>query len=228
MTDGLVSVVMPAFNEEAFIAEALESVLNQSYEPIEVLVVDDGSADRSAEIASAHDVQVLRRSHLGPAAARNAGLELARGDYWTIFDADDLMLPGAVAREVEQLREHSELGIVFGLTEAFVTPGEPRPSHFNPAWDDGPFPWHTGTMLARRAVFELVGPFDETRQLAEDMDWLARAKAAGVRVGQVDHVALRYRVHAGNVTADTRAVNGAMLAVLRASVHRRRLLGVDD
>jgi glycosyltransferase involved in cell wall biosynthesis len=218
----LVSVIMPAFDEEAFIAEALESVLAQTHRPVEVIVVDDGSGDRTAEIAAAHDVRVLRRSHSGAAAACNAGVAVARGDYWAIFDADDVMAPERLANQVAHLEEHPELGVVFGLTEAFVTPGEPRPAHYNPVWDAGPFPACTGTMLARRALIDLVGQFDEARSICYDLDWLARATDAGVAVATGDYLALRYRIHEGNTTSDTRAVNRAMLTVLRESLQRRR------
>jgi glycosyltransferase involved in cell wall biosynthesis len=213
---------MPAFDEEAFIAEALRSVLAQTYHPVEVIVVDDGSGDRTAEIAQAHDVCLLRRPHLGASAARNAGLAVATGEYWTIFDADDVMPPERLARQVAHLEEHPELGMVLGLTEAFVTPGEPRPLHYNPVWDEGPFPACAGTMLARRAVLQVVGLFEESLALAYDVDWLARAKDAGVKAGQVDHVSLRYRIHRGNSSADAPAVNLAVLGLLRSSVQRRR------
>src|SRR5207247_2930523 len=123
-------------------------------------------------------------------------------------------------RQVAYLEEHPEHGIVLGLTEAFVSPGEPRPPHYNPAWDDGPFPACAGTMVARRAVFDAVGSFDETLLLAYDVEWLARAKDRGVTAGQVEHVCLRYRIHGGNATANAPAVHGAMLRVLRASVQR--------
>jgi glycosyltransferase involved in cell wall biosynthesis len=213
---------MPAFDEEAFIAEALRSVLAQTYRPVEVIVVDDGSGDRTAEIAHSHDVCLLQRPHLGASAARNAGLAVATGEYWTIFDADDVMPPERLARQVAHLEEHPELGMVLGLTEAFVTPGEPSPLHYNPVWDEGPFPACAGTMLARRTVLEVVGLFDEALVLAYDVDWLARAKDAGVRAGQVEHVCLRYRIHRGNSSADAPAVNLAVLGLLRSSVHRRR------
>jgi glycosyltransferase involved in cell wall biosynthesis len=224
----LVSVVMPAFDEEAFIAEALRSVLAQTYHPVEVIVVDDGSGDRTAEIAQAHDVCLLRRPHLGASAARNAGLAVATGEYWTIFDADDVMPPERLARQVAHLEEHPELGMVLGLTEAFVTPGEPRPSHYNPVWDEGPYRGHPGTMLARRAVLQVVGLFEESLALAYDVDWLARAKDAGVKAGQVDHVSLRYRIHRGNSSSDIRANQLATLRVLRTSVRRRRATSADD
>jgi len=124
--------------------------------------------------------------------------------------------------------EHPELGMVLGLTEAFVTPREPRPAHYNPVWDDGPFPACAGTMLARRAVIDVVGPFDEALALAYDVDWLARAKDAGVSAGQVDRVCLRYRIHRANSSSDAPAVHLAMLGLLRASLRRRQADRVDD
>jgi glycosyltransferase involved in cell wall biosynthesis len=213
---------MAARDEEAFIDEALRSVSAQTYRPIEVIVVDDGSSDRTAEIAAEHDVELLRLPHRGPSAARNAGLAVARGDYWTIFDADDVMPPERLSHQVAYMDQHPELGMVLGLTEAFVTTGEPRPPHYNPIWDEGPFPACAGTMLARRSVLGLVGPYDENVALAYDVEWLARAKDAGVGAGQVDHVCLRYRIHPGNTSADRPAVHEAMFSLLRASLQRTR------
>jgi glycosyltransferase involved in cell wall biosynthesis len=227
VSGALVSVVMPALDEEAFIAEALQSVLAQTYRPVEIIVVDDGSSDRTADIAVEHGVRVVRRPHGGQAAARNAGVAVARGAYWAIFDADDVMPPERLSRQVAYLEEHPELGIVLGLAEAFVSPGEPRPPHFNPIWDDGPYRGHWGTLLARRSVADLVGPFNEALALGEDVEWMGRANAAGVPVGYVDHVCLRYRIHRGNTSSDIGANRRATLSVLRASVRRRRAEPAD-
>ncbi|MGH9172562.1 MAG: glycosyltransferase family A protein [Acidimicrobiales bacterium] len=224
----VVSVVMAAFEAEDFVAEAIASVLAQTYKPVEVIVVDDGSSDRTAEIAEAQDVEVLRQQHQGASAARNAGLAAAKGEYWTIFDADDVMPPNRLETQVSHLEEHPELGMVLGLTEAFVTPGEPRPDHYNPVWEDGPFPACAGTMLARRSVLDLVGGYDEALDLAYDVDWLARAKDAGVRAGRVDSLCLRYRIHGRNTSSDAAAVHAAMLGLLRSSVHRRQATSTHD
>lgn len=227
VTGALVSVIVPAFDAEAFLHEALQSVAAQTYHPVEVIVVDDGSADRTSEIARTHDVCLLRQPHRGAAKARNTGLAASKGDFWTIFDADDVMPPERLTRQVAHLEEHPDLGMVLGLTEAFVTPGEPRPPHYNPVWDAGPFPACAGTMLARRGVLDAVGPFDEDLTLAYDVDWLARAKDAGVLAGQLDDVLLRYRIHQGNSSADAPAVHAAMLGLLRASLARRRAEASD-
>jgi glycosyltransferase involved in cell wall biosynthesis len=228
MNGGLVSVVMAAFNEEAFIAEAIESVLAQTYRPVEVIVVDDGSDDRTGEIARGYDVRLLCRPHLGASAARNAGVAVAGGKYWTVFDADDIMPPERLAGQVAHLEEHPEFGMVLGLTEAFVSPGEPRPAHYNPVWDNGPYRGHPGTMLARRTVLEEVGLFDETLRLGEDVDWQARAKDADVQAATVEHLCLRYRIHCGNTSSDVRANQHATLRVLRTSLQRHRAGSADD
>ena len=219
MTTGLVSVVMPACDEEAFVAEAVRSVLAQTYDRFELIVVDDGSADRTASIAAAFPgVRMVRRASRGvPAAARNSGLALARGEYWTIFDADDVMPPERLACQVGFLEDHPAIGLTLGLTEAFVNPGEPRPRHWNPIWDDGPYQGHPGTCLARRNVLDQVGWFDESLRLGFDMQWMARAKLAGVRMAQLQQLCLRYRIHAGNISSDVHANRAAMLTALRTS-----------
>ncbi len=227
MTNPLVSVVIAAYQEEAFIAQALQSVLDQSYQPIEVIVVDDGSTDRTAEIAAAHHVTVLRRPHNGPAAARNTGLATATGQYWTIFDADDLMPPDRIKHQIAHLQTHPEHDLVLGLTEAFTTPGQPTPPHYNPNWNNGPFHTCAGTMLARRSVLDVVGLYDENVWLAYDVEWLARAKDAGVAAGQVEELTLRYRIHSGNTSANRPEVHRAMLKLLRESVERSRELARD-
>jgi glycosyltransferase involved in cell wall biosynthesis len=221
---GLVSVVMTAFDEEAFIGDAVESVFAQTYRSFELIVVDDASTDRTAAIAAGFDeARVVRRSTRGGfAAARNTGLAEARGEFWTIFDADDVMPPERLALQVAFLRENPSLGMVLGLTEAFVTPGDRRPAHWNPAWDAGPFPACTGTMMARREAFELVGLYDEQLPVSADVEWLARAKDAGVRAGRIDAVCLHRRIHAGSASSDHAQIRAVLLRVLRESLHRRR------
>ncbi len=220
---GLVSVIVPAYQAEAYLDEALESALAQDYSAYEIILIDDGSTDRTGEIAAAHGVRVQRQPNRGPAAARNAGLALARGELLTILDSDDVWPTDRLSKQVAHLRDHPEDGLVMGLTEVFVTPGEPRPAHFPRIAATGlPYPGHPSTSLVRREVFDLVGTFDESLRLSEDLDWLARAGDAGVRIGRLDCTLLRYRIHAANTSRQTRAVEAATLRMLRASVRRKR------
>ncbi len=218
----LVSVIVPAYQAEAYLDEALESALAQDYREREVILIDDGSTDRTAEIAAAHGVTVSRQSNGGPAAARNAGLVLARGELVAILDADDIWPQERLSRQVAYLREHPDDGMVMGLTEVFLTPGQPRPAHYPRIAEDGPYQGHPSTLLVRREVFELVGLFDESLRLSEDLDWLARAGDAGVRIGRLDCTVLRYRIHAANTSRDSDAVESTTLRMLRASVRRKR------
>ena len=218
----LVSVIVPAHQAEAFLSETLDSAFAQDHPAIEVIVVDDGSTDRSAEIASARPVRLLRRTRGGPAAARNSGLGIATGQFVTILDADDLWPTDRLSRQLAHLTTHPEQGIVLGLAEVFLSPGESRPAH-DPGFAPGEkVAGHPATMLARREVFDLVGTFDETLRLSEDIDWLARASDAGIRAGRIDHTLLYYRIHAHNTSRDAHANNVATLRVLRASVHRKQ------
>ena len=222
MAGELVSVIVPAYQAERFLDEALESALAQEGVPVEVIVVDDGSTDRTAEIAARPGVRVVRQRHRGISVARNAGLARATGRFIAILDADDLWPPDRLSLQVQYLREHPAVGIVLGLTEIFLNDGDALPAHWPHVLAGQAIPRVAGSMLARREAFERVGGFDESLRLCEDIDWLSRAKDAGVTAGSVDRVVLRYRIHAANTTSDTMGIRADLLRVLRGSVRRQR------
>jgi glycosyltransferase involved in cell wall biosynthesis len=218
----LISVIVPAYQAETYLREALDSALRQDHEAVELIVVDDGSTDRTAEIAAEYPVQLVRREQGGPAAARNSGLAVAKGEFLTILDADDLWPSDRLSRQLAHLTAHPEQRIVLGLAEVFLSPGESRPAH-DPGFAEGEkVVGHPATMLARREVFDVVGPFDETLRLSEDIDWLARASDAGILAGRIEQTLLYYRIHAHNTSRHTQANHAATLRVLRASVQRKQ------
>ncbi len=219
---GLASVIVPAYQAEAYLGEALDSALAQDHDAFEVIVVDDGSTDRTVEIAASHPVQLLRRPHRGPAAARNSGMEVARGEFVTILDSDDIWPTDRLSRQIGHLVGHPEVGIVLGHTQFFVNPDEPRPAHYPKLVTGDSAPGHAATTLARREVFDRIGVFDESLWLGEDIDWLARAKDAGVVSATLEDIVLRYRVHAANTSRFTVANQAAILGILRDSVRRQR------
>ncbi len=115
MTGPLVTVVMAVYNAEAFLAEALDSVYAQDYEPFEVVLVDDGSTDGSAAIAQSYPgLRYLRQENGGPSAARNAAIAAARGELVAVADADDVQLPGRLSVQVGYLVEHPEVAVTLG------------------------------------------------------------------------------------------------------------------
>ena len=150
-----------------------------------MIVVDDGSSDQTAEVASSYDLRLVQQPNRGPAAARNAGLRLARGEYIAILDADDVWPVDRLSCLVAALSHGA--GIAIGLTEFFVTPGQPTPRHY-PFGLPNPLSGHMTALLARRTVFELIGAYNEEFRLTEDIDWLMRARDAGVAVKSIDRV----------------------------------------
>lgn len=219
---GLASVIVPAYQAEVYLEEALQSALAQDYDPFEVIVVDDGSTDRTAEIAMAYPVRLLRLSHRGPAAARNSGIAVARGEFVTVLDSDDIWPVNRLSCQIGHLESHPEVGIVLGHTQFFVNPGEPRPAHYPKLATGDSAPGHAATTLARREVFDRIGVFDESLWLGEDIDWLARAKDAGIVSATLEDIVLRYRVHAANTSRFTVANQAAILGILRDTVRRQR------
>jgi glycosyltransferase involved in cell wall biosynthesis len=228
MTSGAaVSVVIPAFRAEPFIAEALDSVLAQDHEPVEVVVVDDGSPDRSAEIAESVGVRCIRREENGgQAAARNTGAAATTGALVSFLDADDLWKPGKLSAEVAQLEAHPELGYVTSMMQRTLMEGASWPPGTPREWFEQPQP---GTLasaaLIRRSVLEEIGPLDETYRHGSDTDWQARAADAGIRYAVLPQVSVHYRIHGGNDSYDNLGMRDELFTVLRGSLARKRAAG---
>jgi glycosyltransferase involved in cell wall biosynthesis len=215
----LVSAIVPVHDGARFLAAALESALAQDYEPLEIVVVDDGSTDGSGEIAQRYPVRLSSQPHLGVAAARNAGLAVARGELIAWLDADDLWTPDKLTVQVGYLREHPETDYVIARGVAFLEPGIEQPGWLGDEWlDEGGV--GLPTIVARRQVFDLVGPFDEAYSVGEDLDWVQRARQAGVEERILPDVVLRYRVHDGNASHGTSL--GVVFQVMRGAAARRR------
>jgi glycosyltransferase involved in cell wall biosynthesis len=225
-----VSVIMPAYQAEAYIGEAIESALAQDHDALELIIVDDGSTDRTAEIAHevargherGHAVTVISRTNGGAGAARNTGVEHARGEFVAFHDADDLWPADRLSGQVAHLRANPRVGMVLGLMQLF-TPAGVTPQAHSPRSDaDGLVSHHPSTALVRRELFDSVGPFDESLRIGHDIDWMSRAKDAGAGLAHVDRVVLHYRVHPQNTTSDVQTNTIDMLRSMRSSVQRKR------
>jgi glycosyltransferase involved in cell wall biosynthesis len=235
----LVSVVIPAYNAEPYIGEAIESVLAQTYSPLELIVVDDGSTDRTAAVAGAYsELTVITQENAGPSAARNRGVIAARGEFLAFHDSDDAMTPDKLAVQVGLLLDNPGTGCVLAEQELLVEPGAelpfwvegskvptvmpPRP----PELADEPAV-HPMTMVVRSEVFEQIGPFDESMRAAEDFDWLLRASEAGVEIARLSKVLLRRRVHAESLTQDAAAGRAGLFRAFKGRIDRQRARAAD-
>lgn len=222
-----ISVVMPVFNGARFIAEAIGSILAQAERPLEILVVDDGSTDDSAEIAESfgRPVRVVRQANAGPPAAQNRGLAAASGEYITFLDADDLYSPDKFSLQAGRLDRHPTVDIVIGQLSYLRQDGsDERQPRFVEHHDDH-LSLSFGASMFRRRVFDRVGMMDEAMRYCHDWDWFMRVREARVPLLLHRHVVLRQRLHEGNITRQRDAGDRFTLEMMRRSLARRR--GLD-
>jgi len=201
-TQFTISTVIPVYNGERYLVEAIQSVLAQTLPPTEIIVVNDGSTDSTAQVAAQFkdEIQYLYQPNAGVATARNAGLRTAQGDFISFLDADDLWSRNKQARQLACLLENPHIGIVMGLTQCLrrvdSAHGESTFERFQSPW----FPPSMGSMLIRKGVFEQVGLFDESLRQSEDLDWMMRAREQEIVIQQLQCVVQFYRLHGDNIT----------------------------
>lgn len=226
-TEELVSVVIPCFKQAHFLPEAIESVLAQEHPDLEVIVVDDGSPDNVGAVAASYPgVRCLRQPNGGLAAARNAGIEEARGAFLLFLDADDRLLPGAIDRGLKELSADHEAAMAAGTWVLIGEEGEPlpadppqQPPEAYPALLESCFISTPAAVLYRRSLFEEIGGFDPTVSASADYDLYLRTAAAH-RVRLHSHPVAGYRRHGANMTRDPELIMGAELAVLGRQAER--------
>jgi glycosyltransferase involved in cell wall biosynthesis len=218
-----VSVVIPLFNGERFLAQAIESVAAQTLPPGEIIVVDDGSTDAGPAIAGSFPgVRVIRQANAGGAAARNAGIGAARSDLVAFLDQDDLWAPRKLEVQAVRMTVSPELGYTLAAQRIFLEPGCPVPAWLRPELVDRATPGAVpGTLVARKWVFTGIGFFDERYRWGDDTDWFLRAREARVPMAILDEVLLLRRIHQSNASRDPRSARELVQAV-HASLARRR------
>jgi len=221
----LISVIIPVYNGEAFLAEAIQSVLNQNYYPIEIIIVDDGSTDSTAKIVASFDklVNYTCQENAGVASARNKGVRLAKGEFIAFIDADDIWPPYKIESQFRPFSENPELEIVQGLIQRFLSSGAKPPPHFIKSRDEQTaLTLHLGAGLIKKSVFDKIGLFDETMKLSEDIDWFLRAIEYGIRISVIEEAVYLYRIHQSNMTHEVNKTNMYLLKAFKKSLDRRR------
>lgn len=210
MIDNLVSTIIPVYNRSAMLREAVASVLLQTWRPIEIIIVDDGSSDDTVHVAqdlqSQHPeiTRVLRQKNAGPGAARQAGLEVAQGEFIQFLDSDDLLLPHKFESQIKGLRSDTDADISYGktyteengmrLSEPAQHTGEKHRKLF-PVLLQEPL-WPTLAPLYRHAFLLKAGPWPGKKNL-EDWEFDAQAGALDVSLHYVDDFIAETRNHSG-------------------------------
>ena len=216
-----VTVVIPCFRQAHFLPEAIESVLAQDHGAVEIVVVDDGSPDNVGAVAAGYPgVKCLRRANGGLAAARNAGMREADGEFLLFLDADDRLLPEAVGRGLEELRADPEAMMAAGTWQLIGEEGEPlpadpprQPPDAFPALLESCFISTPAAVLYRRELFGRIGRFDPAVSASADYDLYLRA-AARFPVRLHPHTVAEYRRHGANMTRDPELIMAAETTVL--------------
>lgn len=215
-----IGVVIPAWNAQEWISEAVQSALAQRPRPIDVLVLDDGSTDETASVARSFGapVRVVSQPNGGIGAARNRGAQLVRGDWIVFLDADDRLTADGLSCRIQALARNPGVTIAFGAVRRFQRTSEGEPiavDRLRPA----PLP---GAMLVSRETLARVGPFATDTRVAEGLDWLLRARELGIAELTVDRQVYWRRVHGANNSLRHRESIGEFAHALKASLDRRR------
>jgi glycosyltransferase involved in cell wall biosynthesis len=218
-----ISVIIPAYNQGHYLGEAIQSVIDQTYPDFELVVVDDGSTDKTAQVACSFSdprIRYIHQENRGLSAARNTGILRSSGEYLTFLDSDDLFVADKLETLLNAMQRDPELGFVAGqavlidenalpLGKVFDTPLPENPAHLL-LWN----PLHVCSVMMRRDWQKKVGLFDESLHAYEDWDMWLRLARAGCRMGWVPHPVSLYRFHTRQMTRDKERMTTATFAVL--------------
>lgn len=211
MLPNLVSTVIPVYNRPGLVRSAVASILAQTYRPIEVILVDDGSTDETPQVldwlAAEHPdtIRVIHKENGGPGLAREAGRQLAQGEFIQYLDSDDSLLPRKFEVQVQALRDRPECDIAYGITRLIDATGRTlrEPSKWTGREIPHLFPgtlvdhwWHPHTPLYRRSLCDRIGPWP--RNQPEDWDYDARAGALRVKLVYCAEPVSCHRQHEGH------------------------------
>ena len=225
MKDFQISVIIPAYNCERFVEEAIHSVIHQSLKPFEIIVVDDGSTDSTKEkIAVFKDaVRYIYQSNSGSSVARNRGIREAKGNYFSFLDADDIWVHEKLEKQATAFITKHDLDAAFGYAKNFHSPvvcdmhrdkikgvSEPMPAYV------------PGSMLIKRESFFRVGYYEPKWIIGEVIDWYMKAKELNLMMAIIPDVVLMRRLHADNKGIREQKFQTQYIRIIKAALDRRR------
>jgi len=220
-----ITVILPIYNGEKYLSEAIESILMQTHRPQEIIIIDDGSIDNTAAVAESFGdaVQYHYQSNQGAGAARNNGAKLARGEFLAFLDADDLWMKDKLARQMQAFDEDPVLDMVFGHVQQFHSPelSDTVKQQIKIPVEIVPGQ-HVGAMLIKRESFQKVGLFRTDWEIGEFIDWYARAEELGLKSHMLPEVVMKRRLHKASQGTYKRQHQKEYVRVLKAALDRRR------
>ncbi|MEL6930144.1 MAG: glycosyltransferase [Cyanobacteria bacterium J06600_6] len=224
MSQPLVSVILSVKNGEKYLKDAIDSVLQQSWQNYEFLVIDGKSSDRTAKIAQSYSqIRYVRQQNEGIADAYNLGIQQGTGEILAFISHDDLWTPDKLKIQVKCLQDNPQLQYTVAKVKFFLETANSIPPGFRPELLTGE---HTGfimeTLVVRKKLFETVGSFNSSYQVAEDVEWFSRIHDANIAHQVVSEVLLHKRVHNTNTSLNSSDNNQNLLKIMRQSIKRKR------
>lgn len=216
-----ISVIIPTFNRKKYLGEAIESVLEQNYQPIEIIIIDDGSTDNTETLIKKYpEVHYVYQENIGQAAARNRGIALAKGEYLAFLDSDDLWLPGKLHLQMNHMQNHPEVKMLFGHVQQFCT-DEYKSLHSNEATKVLPGLFF-GTLIIRKKDFLEIGYLQTQLHVGEFIEWFNRAKEAGYKYHTLKDIVMKRRLHDSNIGLQKYSGPNNFAQILKESLDRKR------
>ena len=222
----LVSIIMPVYNMEKYVADSIQSILDQTYPAIELIAINDGSTDGSWNVITLFGdkvVTVNRATNGGIAAGRNDGLAVATGQFIAFADADDLWELEKLSEQMRQFATDPNLDISFCMIQNFISPELPADIQATRHCPPDPMPGKiSGTAVIKRSSFDRVGNLNPNYRVGEFIDWMARATEQGLTHAMVEKVLYRRRIHDTNTGVIERPSRADYLKIVKAALDRKR------
>jgi len=214
----LISIIIPYYKGERFIAETLQSVLSQEYSNIEIIVVNDGSPAESLKALAPFEknIRIISQENKGPSEARNVGIRASQGELIGLIDADDLWPKDHLTLMIPYLTEQTPYDLVRGRVEHFKINSDGSHEKSEPVF------WEMllGSGLYRRTLFDRVGFFDPSMRAGEDIDWNLRVRESGSQEKRIPEVVLLYRRHDSNCTNAINSIKEGQFTSIRKKLAR--------
>jgi glycosyltransferase involved in cell wall biosynthesis len=224
MDKPLVSVIIPVYNGEKHIRETLESVKSQTYDNVEIILVDDGSTDDTGKIAESLVNSYIHQENMGVASARNTGIKSSKGDYLAFIDADDKWDCEKLQKQIGFMEDNPSISYTFTKHKLFLDRGMERfPDWIRKDYEENEMTGYIpSSLIIRKEDFLKIGYFDESFKTGEDSDWFLRARDLGFKMEVIDENLLMKRVHESNLSSNTAMTNINLMKAVKNSIIRRK------
>lgn len=226
MTSPGISLIIPCYNAALYLREAIDSALSQTVKPRQIILVDDGSTDGSLQIARSYGsaLAVIAQANAGAAAARNRGLVEADQPLITFLDADDRLAPRKCERQLQELERHPNAMLCICRVCDFWSPELPASGRQSANLVPQLRPGQASTWMIRRGAFDRVGMFNTSKvfEFSEGSELYSRFENAGIKAVCIDDVLLQRRLHATNMTTNSKAHMDGIMALMKRRLDLRR------